>query len=537
VKKTVLLLLSPILLFNLSCAKPGGDHGHSHGQDDHGHGHGHGGDHGHGHGHGHGGGISVTHFSEKTELFVEFEPLVVGKKSTFAAHLTWLGQLWTPVEKGKVEVTLSGDNKPNEVFEVSAPSQAGIFRPVATPQQSGKRRLTLSLITEEATIHHDLGEQNVFTNSAMAEKAVAEEEDDPSEISFLKETAWKLDFAMTQARMLSVQESFRAYGEILPKPEGHAILVAPVAGRVVRSPTFPKIGQEVTPGRALIHIAPQLDQGGDAAALDLARSRAEVNLKAATRDKDRVASLVAQGALSENRLRLAEESVQRAEAEVNAAEQRLAQYEGTQRISGGPRSVAVRTPLSGRVVAISAAPGEFVERGKVLMEVVDLRRLWLDLHIPEGQVAMAKGAQSAIFKVASDPHWHEAKSSEDAPAVLGGKLDPADRTAPLIFEIENNDDEYLAGQSVVADVFHGPSRQALVVPVQALVEEDGLDVVYVQSSGETFSRRVVKPGIRFREWVEIQSGLHAGDWVVSTGAFYVRLAAMPKAAAGHGHAH
>ena len=47
----------------------------------------------HGHGglvaHGHEPGvIAVTHFTNSTELFVEYPPLVVGEDSAFAAHLS-----------------------------------------------------------------------------------------------------------------------------------------------------------------------------------------------------------------------------------------------------------------------------------------------------------------------------------------------------------------------------------------------------------------------------------------------------------------
>ena len=50
------------------------------------------------HGHG-GGGIVVTDFTETTELFVEYRPLVMGKNRRFDAHLTWLDS-YDPVTDG-----------------------------------------------------------------------------------------------------------------------------------------------------------------------------------------------------------------------------------------------------------------------------------------------------------------------------------------------------------------------------------------------------------------------------------------------------
>ena len=100
------------------------------------------------HGHGHGESAeAVTRWSEHTELFVEYPALVVGQGSAFAAHLTRLSD-FSPVHAGSVVVVLSGGGAPEERFEVDAPSVPGIFRPVARPEQAGRRRLTLRLESE-----------------------------------------------------------------------------------------------------------------------------------------------------------------------------------------------------------------------------------------------------------------------------------------------------------------------------------------------------------------------------------------------------
>ena len=83
-----------------------------------------------------------THFTPKTELFVEFDPLVAGAKSTFAAHFTRLSD-YKPVAAGTVEVILSGGNAPSERFRVSVPRAPGIFAPTVVPRGVGRRSLSL----------------------------------------------------------------------------------------------------------------------------------------------------------------------------------------------------------------------------------------------------------------------------------------------------------------------------------------------------------------------------------------------------------
>ena len=61
------------------------------------------------HGHGHGGGIVVTHFTPRSELFVEWPPFARGEPSAFAVHLTNLAS-FRPIADGTVVVRLIGAN-------------------------------------------------------------------------------------------------------------------------------------------------------------------------------------------------------------------------------------------------------------------------------------------------------------------------------------------------------------------------------------------------------------------------------------------
>lgn len=65
----------------------------------------------------------------------------------------------------------------------------------------------------------------------------------------------------------------------------------------------------------------------------------------------------------------------------------------------------------------------------------------------------------------------------------------------------------------------------------------GMFVVFVQVEGEAFERRVVRLGARDRGYVEVLGGLHAGEHVVTRGAWSVKLAASSGSIPAHGHAH
>ena len=84
--------------------------------------------------------LSVTRWTDKTELFAEYPPLVVGQTSRFAIHLTRL-DTFKALTEGSVEVRLRGGSGQPETFRVDAPSRPGIFGVDVKPAQRRTREL------------------------------------------------------------------------------------------------------------------------------------------------------------------------------------------------------------------------------------------------------------------------------------------------------------------------------------------------------------------------------------------------------------
>ena len=105
--------------------------------------------------------LSVTRWTDKTELFAEYPPLVVGGTSRFAIHLTRLDS-FKALTEGNVEVRLQGGSGQPEVFRVDAPSRPGIFGVDVKPAQAGKRELVIVLKAKGLSDEHRVGEVDVF---------------------------------------------------------------------------------------------------------------------------------------------------------------------------------------------------------------------------------------------------------------------------------------------------------------------------------------------------------------------------------------
>ncbi|WP_326527160.1 efflux RND transporter periplasmic adaptor subunit [Dokdonella sp.] len=483
-----------------------------------------------GHGHDHGpAGEKRTHFTDRTELFVEFPRLVVGEKSAFAAHLTTLSN-FQALEAGKVTVILSGGNLPEEQFSIDGPSQAGIFRPVATPKQAGQRDLVIEVATKDFSVRHSLGQVTVFNDRKTADASASEE--DEGGIGFTKEQQWKVDFATQEVVKRPLRAAITASGTLGARPDGEALITATAAGQIKPAGSFPVLGQAVKKGDVLAYLAPRLGGDTDMASLQADARRAKVELDLATRERTRMESLYKDEAVPEKRLLAARGAEESARAGFEATQSRLGQYGGS---AGG---VPLRAPVSGTLVDIRVSPGGFAQEGALLFHIADRRVLWLQLRVPEVDAVRLKAPVGASFQVDGVDERFEITQGRNGQLIaVGGAVDASTRTVPVVYEFQHPDERLRIGMAVKGQVLLEAAKEAVAVPAAAILDESGIPTVFVMKHGEAFERRAIRTGARDGDWVEVVDGLQPGERVVSRGAYLVKLAATKTGEIGHGHAH
>ncbi|VAX10328.1 Probable Co/Zn/Cd efflux system membrane fusion protein [hydrothermal vent metagenome] len=486
------------------------------------------------HGHGHGDTtIAITHFSEATELFVEFPALVVGEESPFAAHLTRLDN-FKPIASGSVTLTLRGGGVADEVFSVSAPSVAGIFRPMARPKYPVTRQVTLRLQGEKLDVVHELGEQTVYPSQAMALAEMEPQEEPKDAISYLKEQQWQVDFALAEATVGESRAAIQAIGTLRPRADGEVYLSATSAGHLQRRGNFPYPGMQVERGQLLAAITPRLGTGGDLATLKAAWDKASSEYQLAKRERSRLERLWKEKAIAQYRLHEAESAAAVAKAERDAAKRRYAQSTGGKQSGSG---IPILAPISGLLARVDVAPGQYVHEGDALFHIVNIDRLWLEARIAEADIGALQQPSGAWFTLEGFEGSFNTFDLDGRLVALGGAIDPVTRTAPLIIEFKNPGQRLRVGMFAHVHLYTGHTAMGVRIPASAVFDDGGQDVVYVMLGGESFQRRIVRLGIRDGDQVQIKSGVAAGEHVVSRGAYLVRLASASPAEAGHGHAH
>lgn len=473
---------------------------------------------------------AVTTWTDRTELFMEYPPLVAGREARFAIHLTNLAD-FSAVREGRVVVRLQGETI--ERFEVSGPSTPGIFGVTVKVPAARRYELAVELHGARLSDDHRAGIVTVYPTVEAAVAAVPAD-DAEGAVSFLKEQQWTLDFATTAVDNRPRRGVFTVPATIEPRAGGRVEVRAPAAGRIA-SGGGRTVGARISRDEPLVELIVRNERLGEATILKVELTTAEAELRLAQQTRARLEKLTAAGAVPARRLdeaRLAEASAQ---ARVDIAREQLRRVElsRTGEGAGEPgERVVVRAPLTGVIADSHATVGATVEAGQLLYRVVAVDRVQVVGAVPEQQLAQAQTAVSAEIEVpAGDPVRTSRRLS------VGRVVDRDTRAVPVIFELDNPPAALAIGQAVSLRLIEASDGAGVSIPATAVVDDAGQPIVFVQAGGESFERRPVRVG-RAREggYVEV-SGLEAGERIVTRGAHLIRLAALSPQTPAHGHVH
>ena len=482
--------------------------------------------------------FDVTTWTDKTELFMEYPPLVAGETALYAVHLTRLSDFSAMTTgRPRLEFTPESGGAP-VVLQGNPPSRPGVFRVEAPSPPAGRYRWALVVDAPDLMDRHDLGAITVFPDetSAVAD-AEKRGEEDAAAISYLKEPQWTNGFATAIVAEADVRRALRVPAVIEPLTGGEAVVSAPAAGRFMAT-TLVSIGTRVQAGQEIGRIQPRLSQdGSDRATLSAGVDEAQASVDAAASDLARAERLLAERAVPARRVEEAQRTLKVAQTRLTAAQARLAQRDETLRSGGGAaagNSFILRAPIAGNVAQVSAALGASYEEGAPLFRIVRTDSVELQVHVPasnvplEGEIseiALEIPGRSDLFVVKAD-HMHHA-----------GVIDPETRALPVQFHVQNPGGKLLIGQTATAIVYTGESERMPVVPGDAVLMEAGRPYVFVQTGGESFSRRYIEIASRDGDRVGVKSGVKVGDRVVTRGAYDVQLASAASGLPAEGHVH
>jgi len=285
-------------------------------------------------------------------------------------------------------------------------------------------------------------------------------------------------------------------------PRRRAELRAMAEGRVDQVPV--DIGTPVKEGQVVfqVRLAEYENAYRQASA---ALARAKVALADRDRERGRMEGLFKEGSATEQMRDQAATAYEDAVAGLKEAEARAAISQQALEDCTG------RSPYDGVITMRSRQRGEYVSRGDVVVEVMDLKVLEAEMEVPEPYAGKIRVGLSVELDVRGG-----LKGVAGTVVAVNPKVDVATRTFTVKVQVDNGDLTLQAGL-FCAGRFKLPAEpDKAAIPASALSKDEGRSTVWLIQDGRVHRKQVTADGT-MDGFVFVDEGLHPGDQVVSGG--------------------
>ena len=363
---------------------------------------------------------------------------------------------------------------------------------------------------------HASEDHNIHNHNHAAEGH--EHGNNPDEIILAPEKAKAAGVVSEVIQPKLFRQVIKASGEVQAAQGNESVIVANVSG-VVSFQRSVTEGMQVGKGATLMSISASQLQDGDPA------ERARIAYEVAKAEYDRASRLVESQIVSQKEFNSIREKYENARIAYEALVK-------NQTKSG----VSVTAPIGGYIKNLLVKEGDYVAVGQPLATVTQNNRLFLRADVSERYYKYLNNITSANFKTPYDNHVYELDALNGRLLSYGKAAGSGSYYVPVTFSFDNKGD-MIPGSFVEIYLLSKTMEDVIVLPEEALTEEQGLYFVYIQKCEESYKKQEVKLGASNGVEVQILEGLHAGDRVVVKGAYHVKLASASNALPAHSHEH
>jgi len=326
----------------------------------------------------------------------------------------------------------------------------------------------------------------------------------------------------------------QAIGQIAFNEDASTVVLTPFSGRVTR--VIGKLGNDVKRGDPLFEIdSPEVVQAQtDLIAAFQGLQKARSQLALAKRVLDRLTTLFAGHAVSQrevdqaqNEYAAAEFDLRTAEGTLTSARNRLrviigrdqAEVERVERERVVNPLITINAEIDGTIIGRKVGPGQFVrsDAGEALYTIADLSTMWLKANVPEFDSPLIRVGQEIEVRVPALP----GRVFRARITAVGASSDAATRRVMVRSELPNPDRALKSEMFASFKISIGDNDRTLSVPVEAVIWQGDVGIVWVEREPLVFERRRVKVGLEQDGRLQINDGLEANELVVGRGAIYV----------------
>ena len=311
-----------------------------------------------------------------------------------------------------------------------------------------------------------------------------------------------------------LQMNYNTSGQIEGSAE--ATISSKVSGRVTAVKV--KMGDHVKKGQVLFQIDAK-DASNDLVQSKASLSIAEASydlaaqaLKDAQKSYDRSKALFDSQIISQSEMENAESALVNAKLSLKQAQKQVEQAKIN--VSSSQADLAdysVSSPVNGLVGEISVDVGEMVSSQADVGTVINIDTVKVTTSVPESVVNRLELDTKVPVEISSLD-----KSVEGTVAAIAPLTDSQTMGYKVEVKIANPSGEIKPGMSAKINLFTGTLKNVITLPVDAIIEKDGQNVVYIVEDNKA-KEIFVEVGVSNDTDVEITEGLEVNQLVVVEG--------------------
>ncbi|UUS59077.1 efflux RND transporter periplasmic adaptor subunit [Acinetobacter sp. YH16040_T] len=287
------------------------------------------------------------------------------------------------------------------------------------------------------------------------------------------------------------------------------------------------LGQTVQKGQtlAVLSVPELIDQQANL-------SMAEANLDLARQEYQREQKLWSQGISAKQDFQRAENAYRQAQISVQSTQSRL-QALGAN--SGQNGRFIIRAPIAGVISQKDIVVGENVQLADQLFTIEQLKDLWLEFNLAHQYSAQLQKGQNVSFKINGSDQLYSAEIQS-----LTSQADV--QTGRLVVRAKLKQQSAELRPNVMVNVLLADSGTKNVLRVQksAVQSIEGKDSIFIVESEQKGQVHLKAQALKLGQassdgqWLEVISGLDAGQKYISQGSFLLK-SELEKDEAGHEH--
>jgi len=210
------------------------------------------------------------------------------------------------------------------------------------------------------------------------------------------------------------------------------------------------------------------------------------------------------------------------QAFLNAARQKLIQFsiapDTIRQIEENKRTqkrLPVLAAQGGVVAEIRVRPGEFVRVGQALFTLQDPIKRWATVELsPQDAEILKQDVNVSISSLNRGGINLDARILDYLPSV-----DPRSSKHRVTVAIESPTVTLRADELIQAELIATPALEALVIPLNAIINDGNQSFVAVLYNQGEYEFRAIETGIEDSTHIEVRAGLNEGERVVVNGQF------------------